>query len=79
MALWAYQTTHRSATGHTPFSLSYGFETIILVELEVPSHHVTYYDPKRNSILLAESLDLLDKKREEANLRAAAHRNRVVR
>ena len=43
------------------------------------SHRVTYYDPKTNAILLAESLDLLDEKREEADLRAAAHRSRVAR
>jgi len=79
MALWAYRTTHKSATGHTPFSLSYGSEVVIPVEMEVSSHRVTYYDPKSNAILLAESLDLLDEKREEADLRAAAYRSRVAR
>ena len=79
MALWAYRTTHKTTTGHTPFSLSYGSEAVILVEMEVHSHRVTYYDPKTNAILLAESLDLLDERREEADLRAAAYRNQVAR
>lgn len=61
--------------GHTSFALSYGSEVVIHVELEVPSHYVSYYDPKTSSILLAESLDLLDEKCEEADLRAAAHRS----
>ena len=67
MALWAYQTTHKTATGHTPFSLSYDSEAVIPVEMEVSSHRVTYYDPKTNAILLSESLDLLNEKREEAD------------
>ena len=78
-ALWAYRTTHKSATGHTPFALAYGSEAVIPVELEVPSHRVTYYDPKTNQNLLLESLDCIDEKREEAELRAAAHRHRVKR
>jgi len=49
------------------------------VELEVPSHRVTYYDPKTNQSLLLESLDKVEEKREEANLRATAHQHRVVR
>lgn len=79
MALWAYQTAHKSTIGHTPFSLPYGSEAVIPVEMEVPSHRVIYYDPKTNAIILAESLDLLDGKREEADLRAAAYRSRVAR
>ena len=79
MALWAYRMTHKTATGHTPFSLSYGAEAVIPVEMEVHFHCVTYYDPKTNAILLAESLDLLDERREEADLRATAYRSRVAR
>ena len=78
-ALWAYRTTHKSVTGHTPFSLAFGTEAVIPIELEVPSHRVTYYDPKTNQNLLLESLDFVDEKREEADLRAAFHRLRVAR
>jgi len=46
LALWTYRTTHKTATGHTPFALTYSSEAVIPVELEVPSHQVTYYDPK---------------------------------
>lgn len=64
-------------TDHTSFVFSYGFETVIPVEIEVPSHRVTYYDPRMNRNLLLESLDLIDEKHEEADLRATAHRHRV--
>jgi ribonuclease HI len=31
--LWAYRTTHRTSTGETPFSLSYGTEAVIPTEV----------------------------------------------
>ena len=31
--LWAYRTTARSTTGETPFSLAYGYEAMVPVEL----------------------------------------------
>ena len=66
-------------TSHTPFSLSYGSETVIPLELEVPSHRVTYYDPMTNRSLLLESLDMVEEKRDEADLRALRHRHQVAR
>lgn len=78
-ALWAFRTTHKTATGHTPFALAYGTEAVIPLELEVPSHWVTYYDPKSNQNLLLESLDFIDEKCEKANLRAAAYRHRAAK
>ena len=62
LALWAYRTTFKTATGHTPFSLSFGSEAVFPVELEVPSHRVTYYDPMTNRALLLESLDEIEEK-----------------
>jgi hypothetical protein len=36
-ALWAYQTSVKSATGFTPFRLVYGVEAILPIECEIPS------------------------------------------
>ncbi|GER28787.1 gag-pol polyprotein [Striga asiatica] len=36
--LWAYRTTARSSTGETPFSLTYGSEAMIPVELGSPTY-----------------------------------------
>jgi hypothetical protein len=36
-ALWAYETSIKSATGFTPFQLVYGVEAILLIECEIPS------------------------------------------
>jgi transposase InsO family protein len=37
LALWAYWTSVKSATGFTPFWLVYGVEAIIPIECEIPS------------------------------------------
>jgi len=79
LALWAYKATHKSAIGHTPFALTYDSEAVIPMKLEFPSHRVTYYDPKTNKDLLMESLDMVDEKKEEVDMRAAAHQHQVVR
>ncbi|PKI72254.1 hypothetical protein CRG98_007328 [Punica granatum] len=36
-ALLAYRTSIRSSTGATPYSLVYGMEAVLLVEVEIPS------------------------------------------
>jgi hypothetical protein len=36
-ALWAYQTSVKSATGFTPFQLVYGIEVVLPIECEIPS------------------------------------------
>ena len=34
-ALWAYQTSFHTSTGATPYSLVYGMEIVLLVEIEI--------------------------------------------
>ena len=41
-AVWAYNITHKKATGHTPFELVYGTEAMLpLVEIELPALRIT--------------------------------------
>jgi transposase InsO family protein len=75
--LWAYRTTHRTATGETPFSLTYGTEAVVPVEIGEPSLRVEQYDDKTNDARLRTNLDLLDETREIAYIRAEAYRRRV--
>ena len=35
--LWAYRTTVRTPTKATPFSLVYGCEVVLLLEIQIPS------------------------------------------
>ena len=38
--LWAYRTTCKKLTGHTPFRLAYGQEAVMPMEYIVPSHKI---------------------------------------
>ena len=38
--LWAYRTSFRTSTGATPFSLVYGLEVVLPVEIEMRSLRV---------------------------------------
>ena len=76
--LWAYRTTHRAATGETPFSLTYGTEAVVPVEIGEPSLRVEHYDEATNNTRLQTNLDLLDEAREIAFVRAEAYRRKVA-
>ncbi|KAK3014889.1 hypothetical protein RJ639_008461 [Escallonia herrerae] len=67
--LWAYNTTSRTSTGETPFSLSFGTEALIPVKIRLPSLRLTMYDPVQNEEALRANLDLLDERRELAAYR----------
>jgi hypothetical protein len=51
--------------GETPFSLAFGSEAVILVEVGSISFRVKHYNPKMNDEGNCVSLDLLSKKRED--------------
>ena len=38
--LWSYQTTARTSNGHTTFTLVYGCEAMLSVEVEVPTRNI---------------------------------------
>lgn len=65
-ALWAYRTTHRTATGSTPYALVYGSEAVLPLEIEVPSLRVAIQDEITEEELiktrLEELLDLEEKR-----------------
>ncbi|XP_062118886.1 uncharacterized protein LOC133832579 [Humulus lupulus] len=77
--LWSYRTTARIATGHAPFSLAYGYEAMIPVEINPLSHRRSTYNQDENNQLLTESLDFIEEKREKASIRVAAHQQKVAR
>ncbi|XP_057730432.1 uncharacterized protein LOC130945742 [Arachis stenosperma] len=69
--LWAYRTTTQSATGETPFRLSYGIEAMISVEINEQSPRVSFYDEVGNIQGHKEELELLPEVREQAHTREA--------
>ncbi len=76
--LWRYRTTPRRATGETPFSLVFGTEAIIPVEVVWPSVRIQVFDEEGNNLGLRTKLDMIDEHREMAELRRKAFQQRVA-
>ncbi|XP_060177982.1 uncharacterized protein LOC132607918 [Lycium barbarum] len=69
---WAHRTITKSSTSETPFSLVYGAEALILVEIWKPSLRYSHANEKDNSEALSVNLDPLEEYRETALLRIVA-------
>ena len=59
--LWASKTTSRTLNGETLFSLSYGYEVMVLVEIGMSSLIRENYDQDENYLLQRRELDFLRK------------------
>ncbi|GMH16198.1 hypothetical protein Nepgr_018039 [Nepenthes gracilis] len=68
----------REPTRETPFSLGYGVEAVIPIEVCLTSPRVGCFSATDNSQRLRESLDALEEVRGQARLRIAAYRQRVA-
>ena len=58
-------------TGETPFSMTYGAEAVIPLEVNFPTQRTTTFCPATNDKLLEKSLDLIDERREGAMVHLA--------
>ena len=79
LVLWSYRTSFSTTTGETPFSLAYGIDAVVPVELGIPTFRVENFSEEDNDILLALASDLLEEKREKAELRATTLQQTVAR
>ncbi|GFZ11448.1 hypothetical protein Acr_22g0008460 [Actinidia rufa] len=77
--LWAYHTTSRIPTGETPYSLVFGTESVIPVEIGMPNFRTSNFDREINEAELRLDLDLLEEKREKAELRQVAYKCQVAK
>ncbi|KAF7810690.1 Pol polyprotein [Senna tora] len=77
--LWAYRTTPQASTEETPFSLTFGHEAVIPVEIGAPYDRKLTYEPSSNREALAVDLDLLPEKTEMAAIRIAAYKQKIAR
>ncbi|KAJ6828056.1 uncharacterized protein M6B38_364800 [Iris pallida] len=78
--LWAYRTTVRTPTSNTPFSLVYGSEAVLPLEIQIPSLRVaitnklTEEDNQRRRL---RELEALDEKRLLAQQRIELYQARI--
>ncbi|PON92320.1 Ribonuclease H-like domain containing protein, partial [Trema orientale] len=77
--LWAYRTTQRSTTGESLFSLAYGYEAMVPVEIGASSLRRSTYEPDQNNALMRIELDLLEERHEQSQLRVASYQQRTAR
>ncbi|XP_057459267.1 uncharacterized protein LOC130749928 [Actinidia eriantha] len=77
--LWAYHTTSRAPTGETPYSMVFGTESVIPVEIRMPSFRTSTFSKENIETELRLNLDLLDEKREKAKLHQATYKCRVAK
>ena len=64
--LWTYRTTPRRSTEETPFSMTYGAEVVIPLEIGFPTLRTSSFTSSNNDGLLEKSLDLIEERRENA-------------
>ena len=79
LALWAYQTLVKTATGFTPLQLVYGVEAIFLIECEISSLKLAVQLLPETSALEARlvKLEQLDETRRDAATTNEAHKRRA--
>jgi len=75
--VWAYHTTPQSTTKETPFSLVYGSDAMIPVEIHESSLRFQNFVAEESNEERQVNLDLLDEVREEACIKAKALERRV--
>ena len=68
--LWAYRTTARQLTGISPFTLTYGMEAIVPIEIGMPALR-TDLPEQSNAESVIKDLDTVDELREAAAVRIA--------
>ncbi|GJV61162.1 reverse transcriptase domain-containing protein, partial [Tanacetum coccineum] len=77
--LWAHRTMIKSSHGDTPFSLTYGTEAVIPAEIGMPTYRTAVVDAVHNNEELRLNLDLLEERRERAELKMTKYYNARVR
>ena len=76
-ALWAYRTLQKTATGATPYSLVFGAEAVLPLEVHLPSLRVAIHADQHAKARL-EELDVLDEKRLAAKQRIELYQARMA-
>jgi hypothetical protein len=77
--LWAFRKTPRRSTGATPYSLAFGTEAIIPLEVNFPTHAAVQLHNGENDAALEANLDFVDERREVALIHLANYQNILSR
>ena len=75
--LWTYRTTPRRSIGETPFSMTYGDEAVIPLEIGFPTLRTSSFNPSDNNGLLEKSFDFIEERRESAMVQLAYYQHKL--
>ena len=73
--LWAYRTTSRKPIGISSFTLTYGMEAIIPMEIGIPTLQIEILE---NVEAVTKDLDMTDELHEAAAMRIASYQQRLT-
>ncbi|GAA0152665.1 hypothetical protein LIER_11086 [Lithospermum erythrorhizon] len=68
--LWSYRTTPSNATVETPFSLVFGTDDVLPMEVCLPNIRQICFDEEKNEERMRECLEFTDELRDQALLKA---------
>ena len=77
--LWMHRTTVKKSTGETPFTLAYGVEAVIPLEVGIPTTRTTDFEVETNEDNLRKDPYLLEERRDLAIVRLASYQQRIKR
>ena len=72
------RTTMKDVAGCTLFSLVYGFEAVLPVEIEIPSIRIAYYSYEESNTEKRVNLDLLHETRGNALLHSLSQKQKMT-
>jgi transposase InsO family protein len=79
LVLWAHRTTPRRSTGETPYSLAYGTEAVIPLEVGLPTNRTALVESGGNDRALEIELDLAEERRERALVHLASYQEQLMK
>ena len=74
---WTYRTTPRRSIRETPFSMTYGAEVIIPLEIGFPTLRTISFTSSNNDRLLGKSLDLIEEQKENVMVQLAYYQHKL--
>ena len=75
--LWTYRTTPCRSTGETPFSMTYGAETVIPLEIGFLILRTSSFNLSDNDEYLKKNLDLIEENRENVMVQLAYYQQKL--
>ncbi|GKE98758.1 reverse transcriptase domain-containing protein, partial [Tanacetum coccineum] len=77
--LWAHRIMVKTSNGDTPFSLTYGTEAVLPVEIGMPLLRCTEVNQAENDKCILLNMDILEERREKAAVREARTKAKMER